>query len=111
MDWKDNKASSLLAEKIFFKREIFSDYDLVVIESLNILIDKLNPTNKFTELHKNYLIYVKSMIFFKNGKITEAKQAIDDLISTLSEKEIYTTYDDVNDFFFEILNLIKIKDE
>jgi len=47
---------------------------------------------------------VKSIILFENGKIDKANQFIGDLISKLSEKDIYTTYNDVNDFYLEIQN-------
>lgn len=110
VDWDDNKALSLLAEKVFFKRDIFSKFDLDIIESIDKLIINLNPTSRFTELHKNYLFYVKSLILFKNGKITNAKKVIESLISNLNEKEIFTTYYDINDFYLEFLKQLELKD-
>lgn len=110
VDWDDNKALSLLAEKVFFKRDIFSKFDLDIIESIDKLIINLNPTSRFTELHKNYLFYVKSLILFKNGEITNAKKVIESLISNLNEKEIFTTYYDINDFYLEILKQLELKD-
>lgn len=74
-----------------------------IIESIDKLTNNLCPKSRFTELHKNYLFYVKSLILFKNGKITNAKKVIESLISNLNEKEIFTTYYDINDFYLEIL--------
>lgn len=79
--------------------------DGVIIEPIDKLIAKLNPASRFTGLHKNYLVYLKSLILFKKGRSADAKQIIESLISTLSENDIYTTYDDINDFYVEIMNL------
>ncbi|KKN28464.1 hypothetical protein LCGC14_0853930 [marine sediment metagenome] len=103
LNWKDNKVLELLAEKIFFKRDIFCMFDMEIIESIDKLIINLNPTNRITELHKMYIFYVKSLILFKNGKIIEAKKVIESLISRLNEDEIFNTYCDVNDLYLEIL--------
>ena len=103
VDWNDNKTLELLAEKIFFKRDIFCRFDTEIIESIDKLIINLSPTNRLTGLHKNYLFYVKSLILFKNEKITDAKNVIESLINNLNEKEICNTYYDVNDLYLEIL--------
>ena len=89
---------------------MISNFDINVIEAIDKLIVNLNPTSRFTELYKNYLFYIKSLILFKNGKITKAKQVIEGLISILNEKEIYTTYDDINDLYLEILKHLELKD-
>lgn len=110
VDWDDNKALSLLAEKVFFKRNIFSKFDIDIIEFIDKLITNLSPTSRFKELHKNYLFYVKSSILFKYGEIAKAKQVIESLINSLNEKEICNTYYDVNDLYLEILKQLDIKD-
>ena len=88
---------------------MFSKFNIDIIESIDKLIVILNPRSRFTEIHKNYLFYIKSLILFKNGKIAKAKQVIEGLISILNEKEIYTTYDDINDLHLEILKRLELK--
>lgn len=43
------------------------------------------------------------MIYFKNNKIIEAKGVLEQLINSINEEEIYTTYQDINDLYLEIL--------
>ena len=83
-------------------------FDIEIIKSIDKLIINLSPSNRLTELHKKYLFYVKSLILFKNGKITVAKKVIESLTSNLNEDEICNTYYDVNDLHIELLKQLDL---
>ncbi|MEE9377285.1 MAG: hypothetical protein V3V33_04530 [Candidatus Lokiarchaeia archaeon] len=66
------------------------------------MIDQLNP-DKFYQVQKNYLYYIKAMIYFRNNKISEAKDVLEQFINSINEEQLYTTYQDINDLYLEIL--------
>jgi len=43
------------------------------------------------------------MIYYKNNKIVEAKDVLEQFINSINEEEIYTTYQDINDLYLELL--------
>ena len=43
------------------------------------------------------------MIYFNNNKFMEAKSVLENLFKQVTEEEIYTTYDDINDLYLDIL--------
>ena len=77
---------------------------MIFIEKLDNLLDKLNP-DKFHRVFKNYLYYIKAMIYYKHKEYIEAKNILEDFFSTVNEEEIYKTYEDINDLYLNIIIL------
>jgi len=102
INWSDNKSHSIIVEKLYFNRDIISKFSLEIVKELDKLIERLNP-GEFNQVRKNYLYYIKAMIYFNNNKLKEAKNILENFFKQVNEEEIYTIYDDINDLYLEIL--------
>ena len=105
INWSDNKSHGIIVEKFYFNRNIISKFSLEIVKELDRLIEQLNP-DKFNQVRKNYLYYIKAVIYFRNNEFMEAKRVLDDFFESIFEEDIYTTYDDINDLYLEILGFI-----
>ena len=106
IDWSDKKTINLIVEKVFFKRESFCKYNPIIIEHIDKLIKHFHPSNRREELYKIYLIYVKASILFENRNYIKAIKIVRTVLKTLNENDIYTTYDDINDLYLEIIKCL-----
>jgi len=102
INWSDNKSHSIIVEKLYFNRDIISKFSLEIVKELDRLIKQLNP-DKFYLVHKNYLYYIKALIYFRNYESMKAKRVLDDFFEKIFEEDVYTTYNDINDLYLEIL--------
>lgn len=102
IDWSDKKSHNIIIEKIYFNRNLIFNFSLNIVKNLDKMIDQLN-LNKFNQVRKNYLYFIKAMIYYKHNKIIEAKDVLEQFINSINEEEIYTTYQDINDLYLEIL--------
>ena len=98
----DNKVLELIAEMLIRKREIIRNFDVKIVKYIDKIIVNLIPSSRSTKLFKNYLHYLKAVIFFKHGQINKAREIIEDLLSNINETEIYKTYHEINDLLLEI---------
>ncbi len=102
INWSDSKSHSIIVEKIYFNREIISKFSLETVKDLDRLIEQLNP-DKFNQVRKNYLYYIKALIYVRNNEFMEAKRVLDDFFEKIIEEDVYTTYEDINDLYLKIL--------
>ncbi|MBA7551818.1 hypothetical protein ES705_44368 [subsurface metagenome] len=101
INWSDNQSHGIILEKFYFNKDLICNFSLEILEELDKLIEKLNP-DKYNQVRKNYLYYIKAMIFFNNNKLKEARNVLEVLFKQINEEEIYTSYDDINDLYLEI---------
>lgn len=102
INWSDNKSHGIIVEKFYFNRDIISKFSLEIVKELGRLIEQLNP-DEFNQVRKNYLYYIKAMIYFRNDELIEAKKILETFFKQINEEEIFTIYDDINDLHLEIL--------
>ena len=104
IDWNNNKSLELLCEKIYFNKEIVIEYSLDIISVLDKLSTNIKPSNFSFEVRKNYLYYIKAMIYFKNDMNLQAKKVLETVFDNMNENEIYTTYQDIIDQYLEVMS-------
>lgn len=97
-----NKSHNIIIEKIYFNREIISKFSLEIIKELDKLIEHLSP-DKFNTSRRNYLYFIKAMIYMNHSKLKEAKRVLEKFFKQINEEEIYTIYVDINDLYLDIL--------
>ncbi len=102
IDWSDKKTHNIIIEKSYFNRYLIINFSLEIVKELDKMIEQLNP-GEFNQARKNFLYYIKAMIYFKNNKILEAKNVLDLFINDTNEEELYTTYKDINDLYLEVM--------
>ena len=106
INWNNNKSLELLCEKIYFNKETVIEYSLDIISVLDKLSDNVEPSNFSFEFRKNYLYYIKAMIYFKNDKDLQTKKVLEKVFNNMNENEIYiyTNYQDIIDQYLEIVS-------
>ena len=103
IDWNDKTSHNIIMEKIYFNRDIICQFPVKAIKSL----DKLNENliiDKFNQTRKNYLHYIKAMIYLNNNQKQKAEEILKNFLTNINDREIYTVYEDIIDLYIELVS-------